>query len=61
MSSLIGLLPDVTFKCNVDEIVLNADAKFGDVYLVSADRRYFLTHRIVLVFFKFYKKFLNIY
>ncbi len=38
-----------TFKSKVEEIVLNADAGLGDVYLVSRDRRYFLAHRIVLV------------
>ncbi len=38
-----------TFKSNVEEIVLNADADLGDVYLASWDRQYFLAHRIVLV------------
>ena len=40
---------DATFRSKVEEIVLNADAGLGDVYLVSQDRRYFLAHRIVLV------------
>ena len=38
-----------TFKSKVEEIVLNADADLGDVYLASWDRQYFLAHRIVLV------------
>ncbi len=40
---------DATFRSKVEEIVLNADAGLGDVYLVSQDRKYFLAHRIVLV------------
>lgn len=29
--------------------LLSADAKHGDVYVVSDDRRYFVAHRIVLI------------
>jgi hypothetical protein len=39
----------LTFKSNVEEIVLNADAELGDVYLASWDRKYYLAHKIVLV------------
>ncbi len=44
--------PDVTLRRNIEDIqdvVKNVDSTFGDVYLVSDDRRYFLAHRIVLV------------
>lgn len=39
----------IRFHSKVEEIILNADPGFGDIYLVSRDRHYFLAHRIVLV------------
>ena len=41
----------VTLQSSYKDIVANADSKLGDVCLVSADRKYFLAHRIVLVCF----------
>jgi hypothetical protein len=31
------------------QALLSADVKYGDVYVVSDDRRYFVAHRIVLI------------
>ena len=51
MTTLKRPKPKVTLKRNIEDIVKNVDSKFGDVYLVSEDRRYFLAHKIILVLF----------
>jgi hypothetical protein len=55
MTTLKRPKPKVTLKRNIEDIVKNVDSKFGDVYLVSEDRRYFLAHKIILVICPLFK------
>jgi hypothetical protein len=41
--------PPAILQSKVEDILGNADANHGDVILISSDRKYFMAHRLVLV------------